>query len=415
MDGIVEKPAWSRRTAVALVVRRRLVAHIAAGGSTDMAETPLENDASIYTDPERLALERRQIFLKVPLIAGCSQDIPNPGDILLFEELGRSVVILRSPDGGVRAFLNMCPHRGTRLIEAHQSCVRMRRTTITCPFHGWCFDLTGALVTMPGREGFSGIAPPHLTPVPAGEAHGLVFISLDLGRASLSIGDHLGAFADEVEQLELAQLTFLRGGSLEAACNWKLAIDTYAENYHFGVLHASTIGRTHLTNVAAFDSFEPHWRAHFAEKSLVELVGVPESHWPVPEFAAAHFIFPNTILVAGSVADHMLVRIFRLFPGETPGQMACRISVYGALQSPSNEQIPPGFVDEARNIVTAEDYRVAVGAQTNLVVAPAGFHVIYGRNEPGPQVFHRAAAKAVGAPLPSRAAPAPDSAETASD
>jgi phenylpropionate dioxygenase-like ring-hydroxylating dioxygenase large terminal subunit len=415
MDGIVESPALSRRSAVARAVRRRLVAHIAAGGSTDMAETPLESDASVYTNPERLALERGEIFLKTPLVAGCSQDIPNPGDILLFEELGRSVMILRSLDGRVRAFLNMCPHRGTRLVDAHEPCVKTRRTTITCPFHAWCFDLEGALVAMPGREGFSGIAPPRLTPAPVVEAQGLIFVSLDLGREPLAIGDYLGAFADELEQLELAQLTFLRSGSLEAACNWKLAIDTYAESYHFCALHASTIGRTHLANVAAFDMFGPHWRAHFAERSLADLVGVPEFDWPVPEFAAAHFIFPNTILVAGSVGGDMLVRMFRLFPGEMPGLTTCRISVYGALQTPSGEETVPGFVDEARNVVTEEDYRVAVGAQANLAVAPAGFRVIYGKNEPGLQAFHRAVAGAIGAPPPSRPASGPDHAETASD
>jgi phenylpropionate dioxygenase-like ring-hydroxylating dioxygenase large terminal subunit len=403
----MEKPARLRRSTVAYAVRRRLVTHLAAGGSTDLAETPLENDASVYADPERLALERREIFLKVPLIAGCSQDIPNRGDILLFQELGRSVIILRGPDSGVYAFLNMCPHRGTRLVEAHEPCIKMRRTTITCPFHAWCFDLTGALVSMPGREGFSGIAPRHLIPVPAVEFHGLIFISLDLGREALPISDHLGAFADELEQLELDQLTFLRGGSLEAPCNWKLAVDTYAESYHFGVLHASTIGHTHLTNVAAFDSFGRHWRAHFAEKGLAELVEIPESYWPVPEFAAAHFIFPNTILVVGSVGDDMLVRLFRIFPGETPGLMACRISVYGASQNSSGEEKLPGFVDEARNVVTEEDYRVAVGAQANLTVAPAGFRVIYGRNEPGLQVFHRAVAEAIGVPLPFAPATAP--------
>jgi phenylpropionate dioxygenase-like ring-hydroxylating dioxygenase large terminal subunit len=415
IDDIVDSPSRSRRIAVACAVRRRLVAHIALGGSTDMAETPLENDARAYTDPKRFSLERREIFLKVPLIAGCSQDIPNPGDILLFEELGRSVIILRGPDRRVRAFLNMCPHRGTRLMDANERCAKTRRTTITCPFHGWCFNLDGALVAMPGCEGFSGIASRRLTPVPAAETQGLIFVSLDLGREPLAIVEHLGAFADELEQLELGQLAILRGGSFEAACNWKLAIDTYAESYHFSVLHASTIGRTHFANVTTFDTFGPHWRAHFAEKSFADLVGVPESNWPALEFAAVHFIFPNTILVAGSVGGDMLVRMFRLFPGETPGLTTCQISVYGTLQAPWGEETVPGFVDEARNVVTEEDYRVAIGAQANLAVAPEGFRVIYGRNEPGLQAFHCAVAEAIGASPPSRPAPAPDRAETASD
>lgn len=364
-----------------------------------MVEMPLANDATVYTDPERHTLERREIFLRMPLIAGCSQDIANPGDILLFDELGHSIIVLRGANGQVRAFLNMCPHRGTRLIGLRGSGVTTHRATLTCPFHAWCFDLEGRLMAMPGREGFSGIAPPRLIPVPVTEAHGLIFLSLDLTRDSLTVDEHLGSFADELEPLELAGLVFLRGGSLDAACNWKLALDTYCESYHFGVLHAATIGRTHFSNVAAFDAFGRHWRAHFAEKSLAGLIGVPERDWPDAEFAAVHFIFPNTILVAGSADGGMLVRMFRLFPGTTPGSTVCRIALYGAQTSAGEESVP-GFIDEARNVVTDEDYSIATGAQANLAVAPAGFRVTYGRNEPGLQAFHCAVAEAIGVPPP---------------
>jgi phenylpropionate dioxygenase-like ring-hydroxylating dioxygenase large terminal subunit len=400
MDGSVGNSAGSRRSAVAGAARRRLVAHIAAGGSTDMAETPVANDARVYTDPDRLARERREIFLKMPLVAGLSQDIPHPGDILLFDELGYSVIVVRGLDGGVRAFLNMCPHRGTRLIEAQAPRATTRRMAIVCPFHAWCFDLEGSLAAMPGREGFSGISAPRLIPVPAAEAHGLLFVCLDLKRGPLTLAEHLGVFADELEQLELGRLEFLRSGSLEAACNWKLAIDTYCESYHFGVLHASTIGLTHLSNVAAFDGFGPHWRAHFAERSLSELAGVPESDWPPAEFDAVHFIFPNTILVVGSNQGEMMVRMFRLFSGETPASTVCRIAVYAASQPSGREEAAPGFVDEARNVVTEEDYGVVIGAQANLAVAPAGFRVTYGKNEPALQAFHCAVAEAIGVAPP---------------
>ena len=127
---------------------------------------------------------------------------------------------------------------------------------------------------------------------------------------------------------------------------------------------------------------------------------MPESDWPSPEFAAVHFIFPNTIVVAGSARGGMLVRMFRLFPGQTPGSTVCRIAAYGP-QAPSDEAAP-GFLDEARNVVTDEDYGVAIGAQANLAVAPGGFRVIYGRNEPGVQAFHRAVAEALGVPPPRR-------------
>jgi phenylpropionate dioxygenase-like ring-hydroxylating dioxygenase large terminal subunit len=82
--------------------------------------------------------------------------MPHPGDILLFDELGYSVIVVRGLDGGLRAFLNMCPHRGMRLIEAQAPRATTRRMAIVCPFHAWCFELEGSLAAMPGREGFSG-------------------------------------------------------------------------------------------------------------------------------------------------------------------------------------------------------------------------------------------------------------------
>jgi phenylpropionate dioxygenase-like ring-hydroxylating dioxygenase large terminal subunit len=399
MDVAVEKPMRARRDAVARAAQRRLVAHIAAGGTTDMSETPLVNEGAVYCDPQRFERERDAIFFKTPLVAGLSRDIAEPGDVMLFEELGRSIIIARGRDGIVRAFLNMCTHRGTRLINAAKGGGPLRRTLLTCPFHAWCFDLEGKLVARPGDDGFAGVGARDLIAVPVGERCGLIFVALSADAAPVE--QHLAMFADELAFLEMESLWPLRSASLQAVCNWKLAIDTYAESYHFGVLHASTIGRTHFGNVAVFDAFGAHWRLHFAEKALAALIDTPETDWPPAVFAAAHFIFPNTVLVAATENDDLMVRLFRIFP-EAPDQTTCRIGVYGVLSAKAG-MAPPDFIDEARNVVTDEDYGAAIGAQANLAAAPPGFRVVYGRNEPGVQTFHKAVAAAIGAPGPARA------------
>jgi phenylpropionate dioxygenase-like ring-hydroxylating dioxygenase large terminal subunit len=405
MDEVDGAGAAGRRRAVARAVQRRLVAHVAAGGTTDLAPAPLENEAVAYTDPARAELERRALFLALPLVAGLSQDVPAPGDALLFEAAGPSIVVVRGADGVLRGFLNMCTHRGTRLVAAGPDGRCPRRRRLTCPFHAWSFDLDGTLAAVPGRPGFDGVdlGRRHLVAVPVAEWNGLVFVRAAAGAEPLDVAAYLGDFAAELAQLELAGAVPVRASTLAADCDWKIALDTYGEGYHFATLHASTIGTTHYANVAAFDAFGPHWRMCFAEKALAALIGRPESEWPEADYGGVHFLFPNTVMVVGSVeAGRGFLRMYRLFPGATPGTVTCHAAVYvpGGL-APGDPRAEQLAIDEGSSVITQEDYRVAVGAYANLRTAPPGFTVVYGRNEPALQLVHRHVAAAIGARPPS--------------
>jgi hypothetical protein len=114
-----------------------------------------------------------------------------------------------------------------------------------------------------------------------------------------------------------------------------------------------------------------------------------------------HFVFPNTVMVIGSVEPGRgFLRMYRLFPGPTPGTMSCHAGVYvpGGLPAgdPRAGELP---IDEASSVITQEDYRVAVDGYANLVTAPPGFTVVYGRNEPALQLVHRHVARAIGIEL----------------
>jgi phenylpropionate dioxygenase-like ring-hydroxylating dioxygenase large terminal subunit len=395
-----------RRQRIARDIQRRLVAHIAAGGTTDFAASPMENDASAYTDPTRAQLETDKLFLKLPLLVVLSQDAPRTGDCLLFEEVGFSIVVVRGTDGLLRAFRNMCAHRGSKIVRAKPDGTCDQRTRLTCPFHAWSYNLDGTLAGVPGRTGFDGIDLNlrKLIPVAVAEWRGFVFLRL-AGEGPIDIQASLGPFAPELAQLELENAMPLKTSGIKADTNWKYAVDTYGEGYHFGSLHASTIGTTHYSNVAAFDQFGDHWRINFAEKSLRALVGTPESDWPEPDFGGVHFLFPNTILVASSMKPGKgFVRIFRLFPGPTPGTTSCRVSVYAPGGFVSDEYRVQFANDNCEDVVTQEDYSVAVEGHKNLAAAPAGFKIVYGRNEIALQAFHRSVETAIGISRPTRAA-----------
>lgn len=393
--------SWAaRRARIARDILRRSVAHAAAGGTTDRAEGPMANLASVYTDPVRFEAERRELFGKLPIVACLSSDIPKPGDTIVFEAAGPSILITRTGEGKVNAFLNMCTHRGAKLVR--EPC---NRKLFTCPFHSWSFDGTGRLVAMPGEDGFAGVdrAARGLIRVPAAEWAGLVFVKAHAGEEAIDVESFLGSFAPELAQMELHETAPIKSSVIETKANWKFALDTYGEGYHFSTLHASTIGQTHYNNVAVYERFGRNHRVNFPDKGVASLVGKPESEWPETEYGAVHYLFPNTILFIGSITPgRVFTQMFRHFPGDTPGKMKTLFDVYAphGVQSAEYRAEVEMAHDGTRTVVSTEDYVIASEGWANMQHAPEGFSVIYGANEVALQHQHRAIAEAIGMPLP---------------
>jgi carnitine monooxygenase subunit len=401
-DRLIGQNDWkARRMEVGRLILRRLVAHIAAGGTTDLAPSVMENDPALYVNPVHADREKRELFLKLPLVAGLSCDIPGAGDVLQFDDTDSPILIVRQADGSLLAFLNMCTHRGSRLINNDRKTECHATRKIVCPFHGWTFDLTGHLCGVPGKQSFGDLDASHrqLVRVPVSEWHGMVFVQATPQPDELDVDRYLGSFAPELAQLELSRAASLKSSVLQAETNWKLALDTYCEGYHFARLHASTIGLTHYSNVAVFDSFDPHWRIYFPERSLVTLLTRAESEWPELEYGGILFLFPNTVIVTGAVESGAgFVRMFRIFPGSSPGETICRISAYTLADGRAESTVPDTGADlsDAESTVTQEDYQIAVDAYTNLAHAPPGFKLVYGRNEIALQALHRSIARVLG-------------------
>ena len=128
-----------------------------------------------YRSPALLALERDNLFLTHWQVAGHECDLPSPGDWLSFDMLGERAVVVRSQDGALRAFHNICRHRGSRLVDGAQG---QCRGALVCPFHGWVYDLDGRLrgAAQPGtfdaldRDAFG------LRPIEMQTFHGFVFL-----------------------------------------------------------------------------------------------------------------------------------------------------------------------------------------------------------------------------------------------
>tara|TARA_R110000787_G_scaffold138484_1_gene252120 strand:- start:19480 stop:20592 length:1113 start_codon:yes stop_codon:yes gene_type:complete len=365
-----------------------------------MAATTMENSSSAYCDPLRAQQEKTLLFQRTPIVACFSSDVGNRGDCFVFDLAGTSILILRGKDLTLRAFLNRCPHRGTRLIATESGPTSIDSRGIRCPFHAWCFDLEGCLTHRPGADGFDAQHKQQrqLTVVAVIEHLGMVYVQLKGQIETEDIEQHLGAFHDEIELLELPLMQRIQSYSLQAESNWKYAMDTYCEGYHFGVLHKDSIGSAFFSNVAVVDEFPPHWRMCFAESNLSALALQDQHLWPDATFSGVHFLFPNTLLVVSALKHgEMCVRMFQLLPGQQPGKMSCLITVYapGSVRD-DDERVAREFAyNDATSDITREDYEIATQGYKNLANAPDEFRLIYGKNEPALQAFHRALTEAL--------------------
>jgi phenylpropionate dioxygenase-like ring-hydroxylating dioxygenase large terminal subunit len=390
----------TRRREMARNGLRRMVELVAAK-ETDRAAGPLPLHKDVYIDEERFEAERQKLFLAQPVVAGLSGDVPKPGDLLVFDAAGPSILVQRGKDGIVRAFRNMCTHRGAKLVEENEPWSG-HRSRVTCPFHAWTFDSAGKLIGQPSKTSFEGceIGARNLLEIPCTEHLGLIFVRAG-GGDPIDAAAHLGGFADLLSALELHRARPVKKGILTADSNWKFALDTYSEGYHFSALHNTTIGQTHYNDVASVDRYGRHHRIGFPDNSIGKLIGTPEAEWPEADYGGVHFLFPNTVIFFGSIEPgKFFTQVFRLFP-DGVGKTRCQFAVYTPFGDESEAQraMCEMAYDGTAMVVQTEDYRVASAGYANLLAAPDDFHVILGSNESAVQSVQIHIAEAIGMPI----------------
>jgi phenylpropionate dioxygenase-like ring-hydroxylating dioxygenase large terminal subunit len=381
---------------------RRMAAHI-RNGTSDLAPSAMRNDVAVYTDPVRHAAERQKLFRETPVVACLSSDLPKPGSYRLFDETGVPIVVVRGGDGDVRAFLNICMHRGARLVREREGTAKL----FTCWFHGWSFDTKGNLAAVPEKERFEGslAQSEHLISVPAAERYGLVFVQATPG-STMDIDKHLGSFAPVLDALELNEAVHVKSGPLPVKSNWKYALDTYGEGYHFAALHKQTLAPYFRNDITVYDKFDRHHRVGFAGREMEAWADKPESEWPINSPSGIHYHFPNTIIFVGSVRPGFsYTTLFRHFPGEDVGETITHKSIYAPRGVNSDEyrkEVEAGF-DATAHVVITEDYVTAAEGFRNMTMLPKGSTIVYGRQEIALQNQHRDIAEAAGMPLPRNA------------
>ncbi len=191
-------------------------------------------DFSRYTDPDFFAREMELMWTRTWQWACREEHIPEPGDHYVYDIGPHSALIVRGQDGVIRGFINSCLHRGTK-FRPGSTCGSFDE--IRCPFHGWTWDLNGALGRVPyewdvphiqGRD-FS------LPQVKVGVWGGFVFINFD--EDAMPLEDYLAPIPEHLENFGLGDRFVELHIEKELSCNWKAAKEAFVENYHTQETH----------------------------------------------------------------------------------------------------------------------------------------------------------------------------------
>ncbi len=198
-----------------------------------------------YRSPEFFEREKADIFTRDWICAGRDEDWPAPGDHSVLDLFGESILVVRNGAGELRAFYNVCRHRGSRLCqpEGVEAAAELRggvmgRKLIRCPYHAWTYDLDGQLVNAPFLAEQDGFEPGEISLHPVGVARWGGFVFLNLTPESAP--DFEATVGGPAERLQRYPLEALRSGrSIDYAvqANWKVLCENYNECYHCGPVH----------------------------------------------------------------------------------------------------------------------------------------------------------------------------------
>ncbi len=388
-----------------------------AAGQGRRAEGISHVPASRYTDPAWFAREKAAMFDVLPQVLCPSALIPEPNMAVPHDATGRPLLITRDKAGAAHVFMNVCQHRGTRLVEGAEVVCAGK---LVCPYHAWTYLTDGSLLALPRPDTFPGLdkGAHGLVELPSCEAGGLIWFippragsgrwqaaqptdggALDatppplferspspskLGEDQFSEARQLG---EDFDAFGLGGLHLYARRTHDVAANWKLICDAFLESYHVTRLHATTIGPFFKDGVTAGDTIGGHQRAVVGRAA--ELPEIDTGHWPELRSALTYTyqLFPatqvvvspdyvNVMTIMPQAVDRVLVEDFMLIP-EAPQTDKAR----------DHWKRSWDLLDGA--VFGAEDFRAAALGQEGLS-SGAIEHLTLGTLEGGIRNFHNA-------------------------
>lgn len=304
------------------------LAHKVAANNARTTSGVTHVPASVYTDPAHWAREKRTLFDRMPQVLCPSALLPEPNMHVAHDATGRPLLITRDGDGRAHVFMNVCRHRGTRLVEG---CAVTNGKRMVCPYHAWSYATDGRLLALPRPDTFPGFdkGAHGLVELPSHESGGLIWFApvegADFADAA-EVGRDFDAIGFSGRHL-YARRTH------EVAANWKLIMDAFLESYHVLRLHAATIAPFFKDGITAGDQIGPHQRSLVGRAA--EMEGLDLADWDQLRKVAtfAYQLFPATVIVVSpdyvnvmtimpQAVNRTLVEDFMLIPGPPQNEKA---------------------------------------------------------------------------------------------
>lgn len=336
---------------------------------THVVQKPVTN----YTDAAHFEVERDRLFATVPMAAAHISDLAEAGAFYQRRIAGKPILLTRDKGGKIRAFLNVCRHRGTQLVEQESGC----KNRFACPYHAWTYDSAGKLISAPHFDsGFPDMDKQNLglTQLPCRSLFGIIWVGLT-ADADLDFDAFFADIANELSALGMADMVVAEQTNITRKANWKILVEGGIESYHFKVAHRATIGPYFEDNLSSYRALGPHLRSILPRSSIAALNGQNRDDWRLRDHAnVLYSLFPSCQLLvqqdhivfisqSPNAADETAMRLCTLVPQEQADKAA-----YWAR----NHAITMTTLDE--------DFAIGESIQTNLD-SGANSELTFGRFE----------------------------------
>lgn len=276
----------------------------------------------VYTDPAHFEAEKATLFAKMPQVIAPAALLGEPGIAVPHDLTGKPLLLTRDKQGKAHVFMNVCRHRGTRLVEGSEAQCSAR---LVCPYHAWTYKLDGELLALPRTDAFPDLDKKQygLVELPSEEAGGLIWFC----PAETADFAHARELAPDFAAFGMDEGVLFRRKTHEVASNWKLIMDAFLESYHVTRLHSATIGPFFKDGITAGDLVGPHHRSAVGRMEEMEAIDLDDMDALRRTVTFAYQLVPATVIVPSPdyvnvmtiwprAHDRTLVEDFMIIPEE---------------------------------------------------------------------------------------------------